>query len=183
LLGVIIEKASGQTYEQFLKERVFSVLELTATLHDRQGNIIPNRAAGYGKAWGGGFRNAAYINMRQPFAAGALVSTVENLIRWQRALVNHELLQPTSWEAMTTRGKLNGGKTTSYGLGVFLRKLDDQPAIRHGGGIIGFRSDLAYFPNTDITIAVLANTEGARPQRITDRIARHLFQADQSQSE
>ena len=121
--------------------------------------------------------------MRQPFAAGALVSTVENLIRWQRALVNHELLQPTSWEAMTNRGKLNGGKTTSYGLGVFLRKLDDQPAIRHGGGIIGFRSDLAYFPNTDITIAVLANTEGAGLQRITDRIARHLFQDDQSQSE
>jgi len=183
LLGVIIEKASGKTYEEFLKEKIFSVLAIEDTVYDRHGLIIPNRAAGYGKAWGGGFRNAAYINMRQPFAAGALVSTVENLIRWQRGLVNHELLEPASWKTMTTCGKLNNGKTTSYGLGVFLRKLDDQPAICHGGGIVGFRSDLTYFPNTDITIAVLANTEGARPQRITDRIARHLFQANPHQPE
>jgi len=178
LLGIIIEKASGQTFEEFLKERIFSVLRIEATFYDRHGLIIPNRAAGYGKAWGGGFRNAAYVNMRQPFAAGALASTVEDLIRWQRGLVNHELLKPASWKAMTTPGKLNNGKTSSYGLGVFLRELDDQPAIRHGGGIIGFRSDLAYLPDTDITIAVLTNTEGARPQRITDRIAQYLFQAE-----
>jgi hypothetical protein len=77
---------------------------------------------------------------------------------------------------MTTRGKLNGGATSDYGLGVFLRKLDEQPVIRHGGGINGFRSDLAYFPDEDITIAVLSNTEGARPATATDQIARHILQ-------
>jgi D-alanyl-D-alanine carboxypeptidase len=175
LLGVIVEKASGQTYQEFLKERVLGVLELKDTFYDRHGLIIPNRAAGYAKSWGPGVRNADYVNMGQPFAAGALASTVGDLIRWQRGLVNQKLLKPASWQAMTTRGKLNDGKTSSYGLGLFLRKLDDQPTIRHGGGINGFRSDLSFFPDTDITIAVLTNTEGARPEKITDRIARHLF--------
>ena len=183
LLGVLVEKASGQTYEEFLKERILTTLELDNTVYDRHGPIIPNRAAGYGKAWGGGFRNADYVNMRQPFAAGALASTVEDLIRWQRGLENHELLKPASWKAMTTRGKLNDGKTSPYGFGVFLRKLDDQTAIRHGGGINGFRSDLAFFPDTNITIAVLTNTEGASPEKTTDRIARHIFQVNRSQSE
>lgn len=178
LLGVIIEKASGQTYEEFLEERVFSPLELDATVYDRHGRIIPNRASGYGKAWVGGFRNATFVNMGQPFAAGALASTVEDLIRWQRGLVNHTLLDPDSWKAMTTPAKLNHGKASVYGLGMFLRKLDDHPTIRHGGGINGFRSDLAYFPDMDVTIAVLANTERARPEKVTDRIARHLFKTE-----
>ena len=116
--------------------------------------------------------------MNQPFAAGALASTVEDLLRWKRGLVNHRLLTSDSWQAMTTRGKLSSGRTCDYGFGVFLRRLDDQPAIRHGGGISGFRSDLAYFPDKEITIAVLANTEGARPEKLTDRIARYLFSAD-----
>ena len=81
--------------------------------------------------------------MGQPFAAGALASTVEDLLRWQRSLVSHKLLKPASWKAMTTRGKLNDGEVSVYGLGVFLRKLDDQRTIRHGGGINGFLSDLA----------------------------------------
>ncbi len=183
LLGVIVEKASGQTYEEFLKERILLPLELKTTVYDRHGLIIPNRAAGYGKAWGGGFRNADYVNMGQPFAAGALASTVEDLIRWQQGLATHKLLKPASWESMTTRGKLNDGKTSTYGLGVFLRKLDDRQTIRHGGGIKGFRSDLAFFPDTSITIAVLTNSEGAHPERITDRIARHIFTACRGQSE
>jgi CubicO group peptidase (beta-lactamase class C family) len=178
LLGVIIEEASGQTYEEFLQERLFSPLELKATLYDRHGRIIPNRVSGYGRAWVGGVRNAPYVNMGQPFAAGALASTVEDLIRWQRGLVNHTLLEPASWKAMTTPGKLNHGKTSVYGLGVFLRKLGDHPTIRHGGGINGFRSDLAYFPEIDVTIAVLANKDGTRPEKVTDRIAQHLFQSD-----
>jgi CubicO group peptidase (beta-lactamase class C family) len=128
-------------------------------------------------------RNAEYINMGQPFAAGGLVSTVEDLVLWQRGLVNHELLSSASWKKMTTRGRLNDGETCPYGLGVFQRKLDDHPVIRHGGGINGFRSDLAYFPNENITIAVLANMEGARPEKLTDQIARHIFQSGEHSPE
>ncbi len=176
LLGVIVEKVSGKPYEEFLKGRIFRALKLDSTVYDRHALVIPNRAAGYGKTRGGkGFRNAAYLDMGQPFAAGSLASTVGDLLRWQHGLADLKLLRADSWNAMKTRGKLNNEKETGYGLGVFLGNVEGQPVIRHGGGINGFRSELVYLPKELVTIAVLTNTEGARPDRIANRLARHFL--------
>jgi CubicO group peptidase (beta-lactamase class C family) len=174
LLGVILEKVSKKSYRVFLKERVFQTVGLNHTCYDTHAQIIPNRASGYARI-GKELQNAGYVSMTQPFSAGALASTVEDLITWQRALVNHKLLSADSLKMMTTPGKLNDGKPTSYGLGVFVRRLDGRVAIRHGGGIKGFRSALAYFPDTDHTIAALANCESSRPEKVLDKVARHLF--------
>lgn len=177
LLGVVIEKVSGKPYDEFLAERLLEPLGLTQTFYDRHRTIIPNRAAGYGRGWGGKgeLRNAPYLDMGQPFAAGSLASSVTDLLKWQHALLSGELLGEESWSTMTTRGTLSNGGRTNYGFGVFLSTLGKEPMIRHGGGINGFRGELACFPDRGITVVVLTNTEGAAPQRLLARIGRQLI--------
>ncbi|MEM7145650.1 MAG: serine hydrolase domain-containing protein [Verrucomicrobiota bacterium] len=170
LLGVIIEEASGKTYGQFLRERIFEPLGMESTRVGGWRPLIENRASGYAR-WGVYFLNAEPISMTQPFAAGALVSTVGDLMKWQRGLVEGKVLSEASWERMTTRGITNKGDEIPYGCGVFVQRAEGQPVIRHGGGIKGFRSELNYFPESDVTIVVLANTENVAVNEIVEAVA------------
>ncbi len=92
------------------------------------------------------------------------------------ALVNNELLTADSFKQMTTKAVLRNNKTTGYGLGLSLNNANGRPAIRHGGGINGFRSDLVYYPDTEHTIVVLANYERTNPAKISNSIAAVLFE-------
>ncbi len=174
LLGMVVEKASGSSFETFLRRRIFSPLELKHTSYDHHGRVIRNRARGYSR-WLGVFVNARYLSMTQPFAAGALVSSAEDLVKWQRALVDAQLLTKDSYRMMTKAGVLADESTINYGLGTVVGTRNGQTAFSHGGGINGFRSDLVYFPEADYTIVVLANCDTARPDQISRKIAGHLF--------
>ena len=108
LLGMIIEKASGKTYAEFLKERIFTPLQMNATQINDLHTIIPNRANGY--EWkDGALHNADFISMTWPFAAGAIVSTVNDLAKWDAALYTDRLLKTASLQQMWTPVKLNDG--------------------------------------------------------------------------
>ena len=148
--------------------------EVEQTYYDRTRRIIPNRAEGYQRG-GNGFENAPYLSMTQPFSAGALASSVCDLIRWQRRLVSQQLLKEKSYETMTRRGVLANGEQTDYGMGLVIRESGGRKTISHGGGINGFRSHLTYYPESDHTIVVLANSVSAQPGQISKRIAQHLF--------
>jgi len=161
LLGLVVERASNQSFNKFLETRVFKALGLTQTYCDNNSLIIPNRANCYSR-WGGFLRNARYVSLKQTVGAGHMAATVGDLLIWQRGLVSHRLLRTESWKDMSTPGKLNNGKPHRYGLGLFIRKLGNHSVIRHGGGISGFRAELAYFPH-------------ANAARIVDKIARQLF--------
>lgn len=174
LLGVVIEKASGKSFNDFVEERLFGALQLTHTYCDAPIRIVSDRAAGYTR-WDDELRNAPYISLKQTVGAGNLASTVKDLLVWQRALVTHQLLSSESSQRMMTRGKLDNGTSFNYGMGLFLRKLGEHQVIRHGGGILGFRVDLAYYPASGYTIAVLANSEHAKAVKISDRLARTLL--------
>ncbi len=156
LLGMIVETVTGAKFEDHLGETIFEPLGLDATHYDRNGKIIPNRVSGYA-AWGKRIFNAPYVSMSQPFAAGALASTAGDLIHWQRALVNHQVLSPESFTTLTTRATLTSGKEVSYGMGCFVEKRGDRTIIRHGGAIPGFVSELAYFVDQDLTVVILSN--------------------------
>ena len=92
--------------------------------------------------------------MTIPFSAGALYSTTEDLLRWNLALFGGKLLSPPSLEKMTTPALNN------YALGVGVRTLSGRKVIQHNGGINGFNTFLSYYPDSRITIAVLANLNG-----------------------
>ncbi|MGY8767814.1 MAG: serine hydrolase domain-containing protein [Pirellulales bacterium] len=174
LLGVVIEKASGMTYAEFVSQRLLEPLKLDQTYCDSNSLIIPLRASGYSN-WGGRLKNAAYININSTIGAGSMASTVHDLLRWQHALVGTKLLEAASSEKMMTRGELQNGKKFNYGLGVFVQQLNGQQVYRHGGGITGFRAEVVYYKESGYTIAVLSNCESANTSKYANSIARELL--------
>jgi len=156
LLGVLIEKVTGQPYEKVLQERILTPLGMKDTGYDHHDTILPKRASGYRPVLDGCL-NAAYLDMSIPFSAGALYSTVEDLYLWDQALYSDKLLTPRSKELMFQPGKGN------YGYGWFIDQAaipgSDQkvPRIAHGGGINGFSTLLTRLPGERHLIVLLSN--------------------------
>lgn len=172
LLGAIVEKASGKTYEAFVKERIFQPLGMTASYYDRTEPIIPKRAPGYTRE-GDQPRNARYLSMTQPYAAGSLASTVDDLARWDGSQYTETLLKKASLERAWTPYVLKDGKPTGYGYGWGVSKLRGRRAISHGGGIFGFSTYAVRLPDERVYVAVLCNSDSpsADPGYVAKKIA------------
>jgi CubicO group peptidase (beta-lactamase class C family) len=163
LLGHLIEKVSGESFEQFLQQNVLAPLGLKDTGYDSR-QIVRNRAAGYSPR-GGGIWNADFIDMTIPHAAGALYSTTEDLLRWNQGLFNGKLLSAASLQKMTTPFK------GDYAYGLIVRTTDGRKVISHGGGIEGFNTFLSYEPADRLTVVALANVNGPTPTEIANKLA------------
>jgi CubicO group peptidase (beta-lactamase class C family) len=170
LLGMIVRGVSGKPYDTFLEEEFYRPLGLSQTYYCSQRPIIKHRAQGYQRA-NRQLVNAEYLSMTQPFSAGALCSTVGDLVTWQRALVAGRVVRPASYAAMTTPESLADGKPLTYGYGLAAGTFEKRRRISHGGGIHGFSTELAYYPDDTLHVVVLANTE-SNPGRLADQIAR-----------
>jgi CubicO group peptidase (beta-lactamase class C family) len=172
LLGAIIEAVSGKTYEEFLEQRVFTPLGLDHTLYGDPEKITPRRAAGYEKA-SDGWQNAPFLSMTQPHAAGSLLSTVDDMARWNRALHGGKLMPKEDAEALWTSFTTDDGKEVDYGYGLSLGELRGHAVVQHGGGIHGFRTFGLYVPKADVYVAVLANNTDPRksPGRVAQQLA------------
>ena len=153
LLGHLIERISGQSYETFLKTNILDPLAMNDTGLDSNATIIPRRAAGY-TSGPNGLANAGFIHMSVPHAAGAMYSTTEDLLRWERGLFGGKVVSDASLRKMTTPFKNN------YALGVSVVTLNGKTRIVHGGGIQGFNTALSYDPDARIVVVVLANVNG-----------------------
>ena len=164
LLGYVLEKASGESYEQFLQENIFGPLDMKDSGYDSNSAIILRRASGYGPGKDGPM-NAEFIHMSIPFSAGALYSTTEDLLRWQRGLFGGKLLSAASLAKMTTPFK------DDYACGVGVRTVNGRRVIDHGGGIEGFNTFLAYYPDDKLTVVALSNLNGGAPQQIVSQLA------------
>jgi len=153
LLGWIVEVASGQSYETFLQEHIFQPLGMNDSGYDSNTAILPQRAAGYAPG-PHGLTNAIYIDMHVPGGAGALYSTTGDLLLWTQGLFGGKLLTPASLEKMTTPFKSN------YAFGLTVTNAHGRKSIAHNGGIDGFNSRVAYFPESKVTVVVLSNVAG-----------------------
>lgn len=175
LLGVIAEKVAGKKYDEIVRDQILKPVGMADTGYDYSQTILPKRAAGYSRD-GAALRNAAYVDMSQPYAAGAMYSTVEDLLKWDRALYGDALLPAAARATMFTPFK--GGY--AYGWAVpepspatFGRKF-----IQHGGSINGFSSMIIRLPEEDVTAIVLANSAQAPAGRIAkDLVAIALGEA------
>jgi CubicO group peptidase (beta-lactamase class C family) len=170
LLGAILEHATGKKYEDLLQERIFGPLGMDDTGYDRADRLIPHRAAGYQKDFDS-VKNAPYLDMSIPYAAGSLYSTVEDLHKWDRALYGTKLLSAAGKEKMFTPFLQN------YAYGWVIAKAPgpkpDQPRnlILHGGGIHGFNTLLIREPERQRLIVLLSNLPSATLNRISAGIA------------
>jgi CubicO group peptidase (beta-lactamase class C family) len=165
LLGAIVEKVTGKTYETVLKERIFEPLGMKNTGYDNHAPLLQKRASGYQKT-PEGYINAAYLDMSLPYAAGSLYSTVEDLYKWDQALYENKILSADSKTKMFTPGLSNYG----YGFGISDRPIGktDQKTrvIEHSGGINGFNSLLTRLVDKQQTIILLDNVGLGRYQGV-----------------
>lgn len=170
LLGLIIEKASGTSYEEFLRQNIFTPLGMKQSGYDSPRSIIKWRAAGYQRA-GDDLINAPYIDMLIPFAAGALYSTTGDLLIWDQALYSEKLLTRKSLDEMFTPFKNN----YAYGWGV--GKRFERASTAHGGAIHGFATQIIRFPEDRVTVVVLSNVQGAGADKVANALAAIVFGA------
>ncbi len=164
LLGKLIEKASGKSYEEFVEERLFAAVGMTNSRYCHKEELTPLRVKGYQPDPDGSLRPANYLDHRWPYAAGSLCSTASDLATWNDALhgdgAGGELLTAESYRSLITPGSLNDGTPVRYAKGLMITRRDGRPRIAHGGGIFGYVSELRYLPEAGLSIAVLINTAG-----------------------
>ncbi|HKS29318.1 MAG TPA: serine hydrolase domain-containing protein, partial [Pyrinomonadaceae bacterium] len=153
LLGHVIEKVSGQSYEDFLRANIFEPLKMTGTGRYRQKQITGQRAAGYARAGDGSLSNFDYFNPDYIFAAGSLYSTVEDLYLWSEALHAGKVVGRGTLEQMFTPGL----ESTGYGWEIFTRK--NRRLIRADGRSFGFSNSIATYPSERLTVIVLGNID------------------------
>jgi D-alanyl-D-alanine carboxypeptidase len=158
LLGAIIEKVSGLPYARFVETRIFVPLGMTQSAYEGYERSPVSRAVGYSRGVLG-FSPSPPLSMTQPYAAGALVSTVDDLARWDAAITSGKLLKPASWARAFTPYTLSTGAATNYGYGWGIGKMLGKPMISHGGGINGFSTFALRIPDDKLFIAVLSNAD------------------------
>jgi CubicO group peptidase (beta-lactamase class C family) len=168
LLGLIVEKVSGQSYERYLQEHLFEPAGMRDSRYCSTSAVVPRRAHGY-DVDNDTLRLAAYIDMVWPYAAGAICSTVGDLIAWTQALHGGRLFSAASYHEMITPGKLNDGTVIRYAKGLSLDSVDGHRRISHGGGIPGFQTELSYFPDDSLIVVVLVNTAGGANPEVLSR--------------
>ncbi len=156
LLGYIIEKAAGESYESFLQKNVFDPLKMTNTGYDHHDTILKQRATGYSLVKGKTV-NSSYLDMTQPYSAGSLYSTAEDLFVWNEALYSGKLLSERSRQAMLTPVK------NEYAYGLSVQTKSGRKTISHGGGINGFSTFIVRLVDDKVTIVVLRNADYGIP--------------------
>jgi CubicO group peptidase (beta-lactamase class C family) len=165
VLGLLIEKVSGESYAGYLERTMLRPHGLVAT-HYCGGRP---HATGYAR------RDTAVVampptRMAAVFAAGALCSTAGDLAAWSRALALGRVVSPESWTRMTTpEGAARDG---GYGFGLIVQPIEGRRVIGHGGELEGFRSSSAYLPDDSLSVVVLTNLATESPTPLLLEIVR-----------
>ncbi|MBL9076205.1 MAG: beta-lactamase family protein [Planctomycetes bacterium] len=174
LLGMLLERVHGEPFAAVVQREIAAPLALRHTLYDSQRDLIEDRAQGYGFE-NGKLCNDLHLGMSQPGAAGALLSTGGDLVRWSMALAAGKVVSAESYRRMTTPCVLPNGRNTGYGFGLILGEIEGRPAVHHGGGIFGFNSELLHVVGDDLHIAVVSNAEEVSAQKLAEAIVREVL--------
>jgi len=171
LLGAIIEQVAKQPYHQFLEQRIFVPLGMEHTAYEGYERSKWPGASGHSPL-DKGFGPARPLGKNQSYAAGELVSTVDDLAKWDAA-VGRQLLKPATWQRAFTSYRLSDGKDSNYGYGWEMSLVQGEAAIGHSGSTRGFRSYGLRIPGKGVYVAVLTNSDGGTvvPDVVTRRAA------------
>jgi len=177
LVGIIVEKASGKSYEDFVTERILKRLALPSIRFKHQEDVVPNRVSGYV------LRNDVLKN-GEPFrpkviaASGGMLATATDLAKWWEAVLTGRVVSQTSLEEMLKPAKINDGRSVSHGFAFFTNTFNGNKFILHAGSTVGgFGSMVYYFPKDKLTVAVIGNLEdgGFGAEYIAKRVFNHYI--------
>ncbi len=172
LLGAVIEKVSGMSYAKYVESALFMPLGMQDTAYENSERSKQIKALGHTPSKGQ-FQASNKISMTIPYAAGALVSNVDDLAKWDAAIEAGKLLKPDSWKRVFTAYKLSNGQATDYGYGWNIGQFESKPMIAHGGGIPGFATYALSMPTEKLYVAVLTNSDSglASSEMVATRLA------------
>lgn len=161
LLGYIIEKLTGMSYEDFIQKTIFDKLGMKNSYYANTYKIIANRANGY-QLYEGNYENAEYMSTTIPYAAGSLMSTVDDMFLWNKAIQNNTLISEKSKHLVFTNHSLSNGTLNNYGYGWAINELAGISTLEHTGGINGFSTSGIYVPDKSIYAIVLTNRDDGK---------------------
>jgi D-alanyl-D-alanine carboxypeptidase len=160
LLGAIIEEVSGTPYAEFLAEHVFAPLGMSSTFYEPAASrIIPHMVSGYSRA-SSACVHAECVSLSHFYAAGGLISTLDDLARWFTALYSGNLLGAETLRRMWTPSMLADGRSSRYGYGWWVSECQGHPAAEHYGSLPGYANYLLALPDDGILVIILSNDDG-----------------------
>lgn len=171
LLGRVVEKASGMTYEEYVEKRIFEPLGMTRSMYCDGSSDVPDRAYGHGLR-GGAVGRVPTIVHTATYAAGAICSTAGDMVTWLQSLHGGRVMSPESYAEMITPHRLADGTLVRYGMGLIVWS-DDRglKQIGHGGGGFGFSSQAWWHPDTELAVVVLTNSEPDNTTAIAEALS------------
>ncbi|HXB91155.1 MAG TPA: serine hydrolase domain-containing protein [Puia sp.] len=158
LLGYLIEKVSGQPYHQYMEDHVLRPAGLTHTFYAGENVIIPGRVEGYTRDKGY-YENTEYQSISIGYGAGDLLSTVEDLYLWNKAVLDGILIRKETVEKAFSPYRLKDGTLSQYGYGWFIDSLQGRKCIHHEGQVSGFIAEEKYFPDQDLYVSICTNVK------------------------
>lgn len=173
LIGIIIEKASGRSFEEFVNERIIRPLNLPTIRFKHQEDVVRDRAAGY-VLRNGEWKNGEPFRPKVIAPSGGILASAVDLARWWEAVFQGRVVKPASLEQMLMPAKTTNGRSVNHGFAFFTDSFNGHKMVHHHGSTVGgFGSVVRYYPKEKITIAIIGNLEdgGFGPEYISKRVA------------
>ncbi|HLJ88941.1 MAG TPA: serine hydrolase domain-containing protein [Candidatus Angelobacter sp.] len=176
LLGEVVRRATGKSLAVFAAENIFQPLGMAHTLfYDDNSLVVPNRVAAYSPGKNGGF----VVDWSTSYAlvgGGGLMSTVDDLLLWERNFDSNKLGKGTLVKELLEPGTLNNGSRICYAMGLFLSSYRGLPVVEHDGALFGYRAELLRFPEQRFSVMALCNLSSAAPADLAHKIAEVYLQ-------
>jgi len=170
LLGYIIEVISGKSYANFIQTNIFDVVGMTNSYYGSMPQLIPNRASGYSETESG-YRNANYLSLTLPYAAGSIMSTTEDLLKWQNAISANTLIKRSTLEKAINGSILSTGEKIPYGYGWITGNINGSKTVEHSGGIFGYTTNGIFLPEENVYVIGLSNCDCGNVQAMVSNVA------------
>lgn len=169
LAGLIVQRVSGKTLNEFTQDRLFRPLDMTHTQwRDDFTRVVPNRATAYTMRDGAYHTDMPFTNM---VGNGGVLSTMGDLLKWNENLDHPAIGGQAYVDAMQTRMRLTNGRTIPYALGLIVTDHDGVREVSHSGSTAGYQTFLARYPDQHVSVAVWCNTTTANPTQLAHQVA------------
>jgi CubicO group peptidase (beta-lactamase class C family) len=180
LLGIVVKRATKKSLSEFAAENIFQPLAMSHTLfYDDHTLVVPGRVAAYDSAPHDSFR-VDWSTAYEVVGGGGLMSTVDDLLLWDRNFYANRLGKGTLVQQLQSPGVLNNGNNISYAMGLDLGNYRGLPIVEHGGALFGYRAELLRFPEQEFSVICLCNTASAMPENLARQVA-DIYLADKLQ--
>ncbi|MFO7867424.1 MAG: serine hydrolase [Candidatus Aminicenantes bacterium] len=174
LLGAVIEGASGMPYGEYMRLNIWDPLNMDSTHMESPVDILPGRVRGY-QLVKGEIKNSEYVDISSRFAGGGTRSTIGDLLKFARGMMDAELHSPETIEQMFTSMTTLAGRLTGYGMGWGIRPWNGRFSVSHTGSQAETKTALVIFPEARFAVAVGCNFEHANPRKYAQRVYEILY--------